>query len=80
MQVFGSIAVFLILSVIIVPMFVCDWEEGFEHNPMKEFAADLIFEMRIRAGPEAVQNHKILREWARGEKKLDEEEVENMME
>ena len=54
MQVFGSIAVFLILSVIIAPMFVCDWEEGFEHNPMKEFAADLIFEMRIRAGPEAV--------------------------
>ena len=64
---YGSIVVIFVLSIIASSMFICTCEEKYEHNPLKEFAADLIFETKIRAGPESIENRKILREWARGE-------------
>ena len=41
---YGSIVVILVLSVIVVPMFLCHEEQVYDHNPLKEFAADIIFE------------------------------------
>lgn len=40
MQLYGIIFVLVTLVVVIVPMFVCDWEERFQHNVKAEFSAD----------------------------------------
>lgn len=49
MQVYASIIIFIMLMILIAPMFVCDYPEIFKHNIDLEFMADVFFEARIRA-------------------------------
>lgn len=48
LPVFASIYVFIALLLIVVPMFMCDYPELFDHNVEKEFIADDIFEIKAR--------------------------------
>lgn len=45
---FASIYVFTALLIIVIPMFMCDYPELFDHNVEKEFIADDIFEVKAR--------------------------------
>ena len=48
LPVFASIYVFIAFLIIIIPMFMCDYPELFDHNVEKEFIADDIFEVKAR--------------------------------
>ena len=48
MYMFSTIYVFLALMIIIVPMFVCNYPEVFEHNVNLEFLADNLYEIKLR--------------------------------
>lgn len=49
MQVLSSIIIVLMVFLVFVPMFICEYPEIFEHNIDLEFMADVIFEAKIRA-------------------------------
>ena len=48
MQVYASIFVFIMISVIVIPMFMCDYEEEFEHSVKQEFVADDVYEIQLK--------------------------------
>jgi hypothetical protein len=48
MHVFSSVFIFTAFSIIIIPMFMCDKPEIFQHNVMQEFNADDRFELRLK--------------------------------
>lgn len=45
---YATIPVFAAILIIIVPIFTCAAPEVFEHNVNKEFAADAMFEQKLR--------------------------------
>jgi SNF family Na+-dependent transporter len=49
MQVYSSIIIFVMLMILIAPMFLCEYPEIFKHNIDLEFMADVMFEAKIRA-------------------------------
>lgn len=49
MQVLSSILIYVAIMIVVVPMFSCDWQEGFEHNVNLEFAADQIYSQGLAA-------------------------------
>ena len=48
MYMFSTIYVFIALMIIVIPMFVCDYPEVFEHNVNLEFLADNLYEIKLR--------------------------------
>lgn len=49
MQVLSSILIYIAVMITLVPMFSCDYPEGFEHNVNLEFAADQIYSQGLDA-------------------------------
>ena len=48
LHVISSSFVFMAASIIIIPIFMCDKPEVFQHNVMQEFNADDRFELRLK--------------------------------
>lgn len=48
MQLYALIFVLVTLIVVVVPMFVCDYEERFTHNVKVEFSADDKNEIQVK--------------------------------
>lgn len=59
MQVYASIFVFVMITVIIVPMFMCDYEENFDHNVKSEFAADDVYEIQLKLRDMGLNKSKV---------------------
>lgn len=48
MHVIASIFVFIVASVIVISLFMCDYPEVFQHNVAQEFNADDRFELKLK--------------------------------
>ena len=48
MHVISSVFIFVAGAIIIIPMFMCDKPEIFQHNVMQEFNADDRYELRLK--------------------------------
>ena len=58
MYMFSTIYVFIALLIIVVPMFVCDYPEVFEHNVNLEFLADNLYEIKLRMAKQIKESIK----------------------